>query len=171
LFTRSLLVGAAMAAMTFGAPVAAAPACGGGFEPDCGAGQWCSYAPDNVCGILGRPGTCEARPQVCTRIYLPVCGCDGKTYSNACTANFVGMGIAYAGTCRRHNGKAMPAPRQPKPRTRPVADKSSDGLCIQVISCGIKDGQPKEYSDPCAAQRDGATNIAPKSEGICPSIK
>jgi hypothetical protein len=40
-------------------------------------------------------------------------------------------------------------------------------LCAQVISCGTKNGQRKEYPTPCAAKDDGATNIAPKSGPTC----
>jgi hypothetical protein len=40
-------------------------------------------------------------------------------------------------------------------------------LCAQIISCGTKNGQRKEYPTPCAAKDDGATNIAPKSGPVC----
>jgi hypothetical protein len=40
-------------------------------------------------------------------------------------------------------------------------------LCAQVISCGTKNGQRKEYPTPCAAKDDGATHIAPKTGPTC----
>jgi hypothetical protein len=43
--------------------------------------------------------------------------------------------------------------------------------CPQVIHCGIKNGKMKEYPTVCAAQDDGATNIAPRQGSSCPEIK
>jgi hypothetical protein len=55
---------------------------------------------------------------------------------------------------------------------RPAAAQStSKEICAQVISCGIKDGNAKEYPTPCAARDDGATNIHPKSGPACDVTK
>jgi hypothetical protein len=38
-------------------------------------------------------------PGACTQQYDPVCGCDGKTYSNACMALMAGVTIDKVGQC------------------------------------------------------------------------
>ena len=112
-------------------------ACGGIAGTACGDGEFCKYGVGAMCGAADAAGTCATKPEVCTADYMPVCGCDGMTYSNACTAAANGASVAYVGTCR-------------------VTD---DRTCVQAIACGIKDGKAKEYPTPCAAQEDGATNI------------
>jgi hypothetical protein len=48
-----------------------------------------------------------------------------------------------------------------------VAPANPGAVCAQVISCGTKNGQRKEYPTPCAAKDDGATHIAPKNGPTC----
>jgi hypothetical protein len=55
--------------------------------------------------------------------------------------------------------------------TNRPAVKLAQRVCAQVIHCGIKNGQPKEYPTRCAAQDDGATNIEPKTGPTCPALK
>lgn len=76
------------------------PVCGGIAGIECKANEYCSYPVGAACGVGDQFGVCRVRPQVCTRIYLPVCGCDSKTYSNACVANAAGVDVYYAGPCR-----------------------------------------------------------------------
>jgi hypothetical protein len=38
---------------------------------------------------------------VCTLQYDPVCGCNGKTYGNACVAGASGIRVLYVGECKK----------------------------------------------------------------------
>jgi hypothetical protein len=74
--------------------------CGGFAGFRCQPNQYCDYPPTAACGIGDQTGTCRQRPDVCTREYMPVCGCNGETYPNACQAAAAGFDVAYPGTCR-----------------------------------------------------------------------
>ncbi len=74
--------------------------CGGiaGFQ--CGNdAQYCSVEPGVCTNTADYAGVCTVKPEFCTRDYRPVCGCDGETYGNACTAAAAGASVAYQGEC------------------------------------------------------------------------
>ena len=62
--------------------------------------EYCHREIKDLCGAADAPGICRARPEICTRDYTPVCGCDGKTYSNACVANSNGVSVSSQGMCK-----------------------------------------------------------------------
>lgn len=44
-------------------------------------------------------GVCVSKNIFCKEEWSPVCGCDGRTYSNECFANSAGVSIAHFGEC------------------------------------------------------------------------
>jgi predicted secreted protein len=91
---------------TFEIKAAATPAdpsrmCGGIAGLRCGQGEYCKYEASARCGFGDQSGTCEAKGSgACTAEFRPVCGCDNKTYSNACIAAGAGASVASEGACQ-----------------------------------------------------------------------
>ncbi|HEY8945006.1 MAG TPA: Kazal-type serine protease inhibitor domain-containing protein [Polyangiaceae bacterium] len=70
-----------------------------GVAGDCGPGLFCEF--DGNCGADDRGGVCKKKPEMCTKIYAPVCGCDGATHGSACVAAAAGVSVAARGECKK----------------------------------------------------------------------
>jgi len=60
--------------------------------------QYCKFE-SGTCKQSGAIGVCTTVPQVCYMLYKPVCGCDGRSYSNQCWASYNRTSVQYSGQC------------------------------------------------------------------------
>lgn len=85
--------------LAHGAVAGGAKSCGSIAGLTCGSNEWCDPTPSDACGAADLMGTCKETDVLCSQIWQPVCGCDGKTYSNDCVRLTHLVQLAHAGAC------------------------------------------------------------------------
>ncbi len=73
--------------------------CGGFVGGACGTGEFCDITVQNACHGADLPGVCHLVPQICYQLVKPVCGCDGRTYTNDCYRQGASVQLAHEGAC------------------------------------------------------------------------
>jgi len=114
-------------------------ACGGTGGATCATGEVC-LRPDGECAADAE-GVCHSTPVVCPAVIIPVCGCDGVTYDNACVAAGAGVTVATDGECE-------------EPEVPVACDGASGGTCAEGEFCKHADGA-------CAATAEGTCTALP----------
>lgn len=80
--------------------------CGAQGDMSCpNTSQSCIFEIGQACGTLDEAGECRERPSLssCSTLVNEVCGCDGRTYQNACEAMHYGVSVETLGPCADDN--------------------------------------------------------------------
>jgi hypothetical protein len=153
--------------------------CGGITGLPCGDGQFCLYDV-GTCGAADQTGICAPFPELCAEIFAPVCGCDGRTYGNACEAYGAGVSVEREGECESDGepdicggiaGFPCPDDEFCKFETGTCGAADQSGVCMAIPDvctemvdpvCGC-DGET--YGNECQAEQVG---VSVQDEGECP---
>ena len=154
--------------------------CGSRGLPPCAADEYCRFSEAASCGDADVPGVCTPRPRFCPRIFKPVCGCDGQTYANACTAAAAGSGVRSQGACPNEH-RTCGGLLGLRCAEGEYCDFAPEAQCGRADATGTCAPKPEfctrefrpvcgcdgvTYPNPCSA---AAAGVSVESEGACPS--
>ena len=71
---------------------------------------------------------------VCTQEYNPICGADGKTYSNSCFAKVAGVEVKYRGEC----GRSIEEPAAIKPAPTTAAEPTPTTVAPGLVELKVE---------------------------------
>ena len=121
--------------------------CAGETGASCADEEYCRFDTDATCGSADRTGVCALRPQFCTEQHDPVCGCDGQTYGNACSARANGVDVASEGRCDLASAGLC---EDQQHATKIIDGGSSFGFCVGKCSTNLTiEPNRLRIADPC----------------------